>query len=169
MKLWLLILSTGAAGAVLFFLFLYSSAVSPLEERKETGAELASSTEDLQEINDISYFHGSDSYQVVDAVRADGESIYILTPEASPEQKEAASEPVVLLHSEGITPEEAEERVGNEEEIQEIHSVRLGIVENIPGYEINYSDTSGRLVYYYITFNEGEYMRSYQLGTSRTS
>jgi uncharacterized protein YpmB len=159
-KYWLLIPLGAAAGASVLLLFLYNSAVSPLEEREAAGRAAASSMEDIAEIYEVNFFHGETSYQVVDAVREDGEDIYVLVPE----NEEA--EPEVLLHSAGITREEARETAAANEDMQSVHAVRLGMLEGIPIYEINYTDSYGRLGYYYVSFENGEYIKSYQLGTS---
>ncbi|TVP83394.1 MAG: hypothetical protein EA344_09465 [Alkalicoccus sp.] len=160
MKYWLLIPLGAAAGASVFLLFLYNSVVSPLEEREAAARDAAFSIEDITEIYEVSFFHGETSYQVVDAVREDEEDIYLLIPENSD------AEPEVLLHSSGITPEEAHETAAANEDMQSVHAVRLGLLEGIPIYEINYTDSNGRLGYYYVSFENGEYIRSYQLGAS---
>jgi uncharacterized protein YpmB len=159
-KYWLLIPLGAAAGASVFLLFLYNSAVSPLEERESAGRAAASSVEDIMEIYDVSFFHGEASYQVVDAVREDGEDIYVLVPENS------EAEPEVLLHSSGVSPEEVLDTASADEDMQTVHAVRLGMLEGSPIYEINYTDSYGRLGYYYVSFEDGEYIKSYQLGAS---
>lgn len=177
----ILFLAFTAATAV-FLLFLYFSASSPIEERQLLAEEAALEEFDLSEISDISFFHGTVSYQVIDGVNSEGEEIYLWMPEVIEEPEEEPidelneadeleseedppAEPLIRLHTEGITEEEALETLHADADIAEVRSVRLGVIQASPVYEINYRDTSGRFGFYYLAFEDGQYLRRYELAS----
>ncbi|WP_147804759.1 DUF5590 domain-containing protein [Alkalicoccus halolimnae] len=141
-----------------FVYFYFSSILSPLEARQEAAVENAMEEADIQEVKNVDYFHGSRSYQVIDAVTNEDEAIYVLV-----EETESETDPVILPHSEGISFDEAAAAAGENSNIAELKSVKIGLMEDTPVYEIHYADPEGRLSYYYVTFANGEYVRSYQL------
>lgn len=179
MKKWILVtLLVFAAGSIIFLFMIYSSASSPMNERQQAAQEQAEEQFDLSEIEYTNFFHGTVSYQVFDAINEDGEEIYIWMPEeideddaviqSNPEVEEedaADPQPIVRLHSEGITEQEALAAAQSGADVAEVRSIRLGIIQTSPVYEVNYRDSSGRYGFYYLSFEDGEYLRRYELAS----
>ncbi|SER43337.1 DUF5590 domain-containing protein [Salipaludibacillus aurantiacus] len=160
MKAWIISISAVfIIGFIAFSSYIYYVTAEPLREREEAAVQLASEHVSLSEVRDIQYYHGRRSYQVIDAVNEDGEDIYIWVEEDE-DRDEVNIE--VRLHSEGLTKEEVMEIAVSELEIQSIKSVRLGMTGSTPVYEVSYMDQVDRHSFYYLTFEDGTYIRHYQ-------
>lgn len=174
MKAWIISIFLVIAAAVTASLYLlYASASSPIEEREQAAASFARDELEFNRVEEVTYFHGTQSYQVVNGTNSDGEEAYAWVPESIEREstleaeeelpEEEILEPVIRLHSEGITSSEALEIAENDADIAEVRSVRLGLIGTSPVYEVNYKDSNGRFGYYYTAFEDGQYLRRYEL------
>jgi uncharacterized protein YpmB len=74
---------------------------------------------------------------------------------------------VLKKASSGITKEKAISIVKNDKNPQEIKSVRLGIENKKPLWEVTYVDKDKKhLTYYYLDFSSGEFIKRYSLSQS---
>ncbi|UQX54599.1 hypothetical protein M5V91_01655 [Cytobacillus pseudoceanisediminis] len=74
---------------------------------------------------------------------------------------------VTLKESEGISRNEAINRLKQEKNAAEIMSVRLGMEKNIPLWEIHYRSGSDLINYYYIDFKTGEWLKKLKIYSLR--
>ncbi|WP_416149746.1 DUF5590 domain-containing protein [Salipaludibacillus sp. HK11] len=178
MKAWIISISVILLATVIgLSYYLYEVTADPIRDRQDEAITLAGETVDFSEVREVNYYHGSKSYQIIDAVDDEGNDIYIWVEEIkeieeideseetneieeSEESEEAKIE--VRLQSEGLTKQEVIEIVQDELIIERLKSVRLGMIGSTPVYEVNYIDDEDRHSFYYLTFAEGTYMRHYQ-------
>ncbi|MFC4735861.1 DUF5590 domain-containing protein [Bacillus daqingensis] len=173
---------TAAVGVTVYAVL--NSALNPLEERQALAAEAAEEEYELQEIREIEYFHGAVSYQVIDAVDASGEDVYVFVEDPLPEEEEAAEELdeadneageqeepaegeerdiIVLNKNDGIAQDEAVSIAASDADISRFISVKPGFISDTAVYEVRYRDSEGRFGYYYVSFEDGDYLRRYEL------
>ncbi|WP_280768189.1 DUF5590 domain-containing protein [Salipaludibacillus daqingensis] len=164
MKAWIISISViFIAVLVGISYYLYDMTAEPIRDRQDAAISLAEQTVDFSEVRGVDYYHGRRSYQVIDAIDADGEDIYIWveeTEEADDDSDEINIE--VRQHSEGLTKQEAIDIAQSDITIDRLKSVRLGMIGSTPVYEVNYIDDEKRHSFYYITFADGTYIRHYQ-------
>lgn len=67
---------------------------------------------------------------------------------------------VTRFKRDGITESEALTILKSERDPQEIRSVKLGLEDNIPIWEIIYIDSDNRLTYHKLYFENGKYRNS---------
>ena len=63
--------------------------------------------------------------------------------------------------NEGISQEKAVAKLTAERDPKEIVSVRLGMEKGLPLWEITYIDQENRYSFYYLSFEDGTFIRRY--------
>ncbi|WP_100407247.1 cell wall elongation regulator TseB-like domain-containing protein [Bacillus solitudinis] len=157
MKKWIII------SCIMFFLLsiglgtlAYYVMREPLEKGYEQAQQYVFDQNLLNDIHSITYYHGTESYYVLHGFNEENvETIVWLN--------QNFEEVVSRKASEGITPEEAREIVKNDVNLNSIQTVRLGVERNLPIYEVLFVDEANRQGYYYITFDDGTFMKRYSL------
>lgn len=157
MKTWI---STGiivfCVLVIAIFAFLYHSIRSPLKEENEQAVEYVLKNTDVTEITDVDFYHGSESYQVVTGKNTTGDELIIWFK--SPED-----ELVIRKKKEGLSMEKAKQIAEQRLKMKELQNIRLGIENGLPVYEITYIDDENRQGFYYMTFNDGTFVKRYNL------
>ncbi|UCZ54814.1 DUF5590 domain-containing protein [Bacillus shivajii] len=169
MRTWLI--SIGAVlltAGIVFFYFMYSATAGPLNDRQEEIKAFALSETELTSVNDISYYHGSRSYQVFYGVDDNDEDIIVWVEEIEhKEDDENQSRRVfVRSQSDGISKDKVEQIAYDRLNVVSLINIRLGIIGNTPVYEVVYIDDADRHSFYYLTFKDGSYIRHYQFKRS---
>lgn len=178
MKAWLIAIFTIVfISAGTFLYVMYSSAMNPLQDREEEAIAFAEEHISFHSVSSVNRYHGARSYQVIDALNEEDEPIFIwveerftvneprIYDEFETEVEEEEEEPrriIIRRQDSGISREEVENHIQNELTISRLNSIRLGMIGRTPVYEVNYISEDGRQSYYYLTFEEGRYIRHYQ-------
>jgi uncharacterized protein YpmB len=81
-----------------------------------------------------------------------GESIIVWIPDKS-------KEVFVRKTKDGLSKEEAVQKLLQEKNPKKIISVRLGMEKNIPLWEIYYRSQNNLINYYYVHFDTGEWLK----------
>ncbi|MDF2037153.1 DUF5590 domain-containing protein [Bacillus sp. CMF12] len=142
----LLVICIGA-GSLIYF-----NSMKPVRAAESKAVELAKKETDLAETEDFNIYHGTETYYVIEGKDHDGTSIYVWVPEKK-------GKIVTMKQSDGISRNEAINRLKQEKNAAEIMSVRLGMEKNIPLWEIHYRSGSDLINYYYIDFKTGEWLK----------
>ena len=149
-----------------FFYYMYDTISDPLSARENEAVNLAQKETNLADVDNIDFYHGSRSYQVIEGRDDHGEKVYVWVEELKEEQKEdnVSSRIVMKFKHEGITKEEVGEIIDSELAVKELMSIRLGMIGVTPIYEVTYIDEDDRHSFYYLSFADGSYInRHYQL------
>lgn len=156
---------------------LYTAAKDPLEDREQDAVEFARQHVTFQEVESIDYYHGTRAYQIINTQNDEGEHIYIWVEERfsvdepiihddfETDIKQEEEEPrriIVRKQSDGISKEDVHVHIQDTLSINRLNSVKLGMIGRTPVYEVNYISSEGRQSYYFVTFEEGRYVRHYQ-------
>ncbi|WP_404355325.1 DUF5590 domain-containing protein [Cytobacillus firmus] len=142
----LIVISIGAGS------FIYLNSTKPVRAAESKAVEIAKQETDLSEAEDFNLYHGAETFYVIEGKDHDGTSIYVWVPEKK-------GKIVSLKQSDGISKNEAINRLKQEKNAAEIVSVRLGMEKNIPLWEIHYRSGSNLINYYYIDFKTGEWLK----------
>lgn len=136
--------------------YFYQVVRGPLVEEQNRAVEYVLKNSELKTIDTVSHYYGSENYQVIKGKDEDGTALIAWV---SPENDEV----VVHREDEGLTVPEIRELIMETVSPKEIVSIRLGIENNLPVYEVTYIDEDARYVYYYVTFKDGTFVKRYSL------
>lgn len=154
MKKWII-------GILVFFLIfviwrgisIYQSALEPLNIAEAKGNERALEKTPIVTIEESYTYFGTKAYQVVIGKNDDGKKMIAWIPEKD-------GEIITRFERDGITENEALSIFKRERNPQEIRSVKLGVEDNIPIWEIIYIGSDNRLTYHKMYFETGKYRNS---------
>lgn len=132
---------------------IYQSALKPFNNAQSKGNEIALEKTAIETIEESYTYFGTKAYQVVIGKNDKGEKMMAWIPEKD-------GEIVTRSERDGITEKEAIAILKREREPQEIRSVKLGIEDNIPIWEIIYIGSDNRLTYHKLYFETGKYRNS---------
>ncbi|MCA1054608.1 DUF5590 domain-containing protein [Rossellomorea aquimaris] len=153
MKKWIItlvvtaIIVTAAASVLL-----YQSARGPVKEQTSKASERVLDETSIKRIEDVSIYHGAKPYTVVTGRDDKNEKLVVFVPE----KKEDL---IVKKWADGISKEEAVNKLKEEKQPEEILSVRLGHEKVGPVWEITYLDEQKNLNYFYLLFSNGEWWK----------
>lgn len=132
--------------------YIYLQSVKPLKEAEKKAIRIAKEETNLAEAEDFTLYNGQDTYYIVKGKDAKGTNIYVWIPE-----KEGKI--IVRKQADGVSKQEAINKLKQEKNPQEIISVRLGMEKNNLLWEICYRTDGDLINYYYVDFNTGEWRK----------
>ncbi|RFB16939.1 peptidase M4 [Bacillus sp. HNG] len=132
---------------------IYQSALEPLNNAAAKGNKIALEKTPIEKIEDSYTYLGTKAYQVVIGKNNEDETIIAWIPQKK-------GEIVTRFKRDGITENKALAILKSERNPQEIRSVKLGLEDNIPIWEIIYIDSDNRLTYHKLYFENGKYRNS---------
>ncbi|WP_216829212.1 cell wall elongation regulator TseB-like domain-containing protein [Alkalihalobacterium elongatum] len=138
--------------------YFYQTMRSPITEQEQLAIERALNETELSVVDDVSFYHGTEPYIVVKG-RTDQDDTGLIAWVGEEERI------IVKNVADGLSKEEVRHFAQNELAPKELISVRLGIENRLPIYEITYIDENDRYSFYYITFEEGTFVKRYSLKT----
>lgn len=155
MKKWLI-----AIGIFVIFIILasiyYQMIRSPLTNEEQEAVSIALAETKLEHVNSVEFYHGTDAYQVINGTDAKEEELIVWVRS---DNKEVMTKRV----KDGLSKEQVEQFALNELSPTEVISIRLGVEQGLPVYEITYIDGEHRYAYYYMTFDDGTFVKRYSL------
>jgi uncharacterized protein YpmB len=152
MKKIILFLVLFIAVCVGVFVKVYASAQEPLNVAEEKAVSLAKEKVELSEVEDFHIYHGTETVSVLEGKNKKGENIIVWIPEKS---KKVSWD----KRKNGISKEDAVQRLLEEKRPKKIISVKLGMENNIPLWEIYYRSENNLINYYYVDFKTGEWLK----------
>ncbi|MFT4413060.1 DUF5590 domain-containing protein [Fredinandcohnia humi] len=153
MKKWIIIILIVCCIIIWRGCSIYQSAMEPVKVSEQKATKIALEETSLQTIKENYTYYGTSAYLVVIGSNEDGDEMIVWIPEEK-------GEILTRLQSEGITEKEAVAIVREEREVKEIRSVKLGIEDEIPIWEIIYIGSDNRLTYHKLYFETGKYRNS---------
>jgi uncharacterized protein YpmB len=131
----------------------YVDARSPFNEKTEEAIALAKSQGEISKVDNASLYNGAKSYVVLIGENNKKEKVIVWVP------NKKKGEIITQKWADGISKEEAVNKLKNEESPKEILSVKLGMEEVGPVWEITYLNKKDQLNYYYLLFESGEWWK----------
>ncbi len=106
----------------------------------------------LSEVEDFHIYNGMETVNVIEGKNKNGDNIIVWIPEKS-------KKVFVEEAKNGLSKEEAIQKLYNEKSPKKIISVRLGMENDIPLWEIYYRSENNLINYYYVHFDTGEWLK----------
>ncbi|MGG3562572.1 DUF5590 domain-containing protein [Neobacillus rhizosphaerae] len=113
---------------------------------------MASKKAQLSELQDFHLYNGLETVNVIEGKNKKGDKIIVWIPEKS-------KKVFVKKAKNGLSKEEAVQKLLQEKNPKKIISVRLGMEKNIPLWEIYYRSENNLINYYYVHFETGEWLK----------
>jgi uncharacterized protein YpmB len=135
----------------------YSQINDPIRQSESEALRYLKENIDIDQIIVSDYYHGTESFHVFQIADQDGEEFIVWVPHSLDKY-------VVKQKNEGISIDEVKQFIERELNPKQLISIKLGMENSIPLYEIIYKDQQERLSYYFISFKTGTYLKHYHLG-----
>jgi uncharacterized protein YpmB len=152
LKKWILSLILLLVIILGIFIKVYFTALNPVNAAEEKAVILANKKVHLSEVTDFHVYNGLETVNVIEGKNKKGENIIVWIPEKS-------KKIFVDKAKNGLTKEQAVQKLLQEKKPQKIISVRLGMEKDIPLWEIYYRSENNLINYYYVHFETGEWLK----------
>jgi len=152
MKKWIIVLSIIVLAFCGLLIKVYLSALDPVKAAETKAVSRAQEEISLKEVEDFHIYNGIETVNVIEGKSKNGDQIIVWMPEKS-------KEIFVRKAKNGLTKEEAIQKLQQEKSPKKIISVRLGMEKNIPLWEIYYRSNNNLINYYYVHFDTGEWLK----------
>lgn len=143
--------------AIIQSAYLYHNASKPFSIEQERAIKIAKNSVEINDILEVTFFNGDESYQVVRALDEQNEEIIIWVPEKKPDDI------MIEKARNGLTEEQVEKYARSEFDIKKLQNVRIGMKYNIPVWEITFIDSNDRYSFYYLHFDGKTWIENYRL------
>jgi uncharacterized protein YpmB len=152
MKKWLLFLGVFVLVFLGILVKVYLSAVDPVKTAEKKAVSLAKEKVQISEVDDFHIYHGLETVNVIEGKNKKGEKIIVWIPDKTKKIS-------VTKAKNGLSKEEAIQKLLQEKHPKKIIAVRLGMEKNIPLWEIYYRSENNLINYYYVYFETGEWLK----------
>ncbi|MFP5107879.1 cell wall elongation regulator TseB-like domain-containing protein [Neobacillus sp. C211] len=130
----------------------YFTSVDPVKAAEKKAVALANKEISIKEVEDFHIYNGIETVNVIEGKSNNGEKIIVWIPEKS-------KKVYVKKAKDGLSKEEAIQKLLQEKSPKKVISVRLGMEKNIPLWEIYYRSNNNLINYYYVHFETGEWLK----------
>jgi len=152
MKKWFISISLFVIVIIVMSTIIYLKAVDPYKTAEEKAINMAMEETTLSEVDDFNVYNGKESYYVIQGKNKNGTKLIVWVPEKK-------GKVIVKKASDGISRQAAIDTIAGEVGSDTIISVKLGMENGIPLWEIH-SRTNGNLLNYYsVEFETGEWLK----------
>jgi uncharacterized protein YpmB len=152
MKKWIIFIIIFVVVMLSLLIKVYFTSVDPVKAAEKKAVALANKEITLKEIEDFHIYNGIETVNVIEGKSTKGEKIIVWIPEKN-------KKVYVKKAKDGLSKEEAIQKLLQEKSPQKIISVRLGMEKNIPLWEIYYRSKNNLINYYYVHFETGEWLK----------
>ncbi|MFD2704472.1 PepSY domain-containing protein [Salibacterium lacus] len=142
--------------AGLFYLG-YTIIRSPLAETLDEAENIVLAEDHVESVQESFYYHGNETVHSVSAELSNGSKEWFFLKEGS-----------IILRlpaEDSISSSEAEEIVLNRFNRQHVRSIKPGLENGNPLYEVTFEDDNS-LYYYYLSMENGDYIKRYSIQKS---
>ncbi|MFJ7725581.1 DUF5590 domain-containing protein [Neobacillus sp. NPDC097160] len=152
MKKWIVFLVLFVVAIIGMLIKVYFSSVEPVKAAEQKAVTLANKEVQMKEVQDFHIYNGLETINVIEGKNKKGEKIIVWIPDKS-------KKVIVKKAKNGLSKEEAIQKLLQEKKPKKIISVRLGMEKNIPLWEIYYRSENNLINYYYVHFETGEWLK----------
>lgn len=134
--------------------FVYIKAMEPINEAEKIATKIAKEEASITTVHDFSIYNGTKTYYIIQGKASNGKNMIVWIPE---EKKDRNI--IIRAANRGVSKEDAIRIITEKKSPKEIKSVKLGMENNIPLWEVYYSSTEDSISYYYIDFATGRMLK----------
>ncbi len=151
MKKWIILITIVIVAVIIgVSLKVYHSSVGPVKAAERKAVKLAG--DKVSKVDDFHIYNGQEQVDVIEGKNKQGKKIIVWIPEKN-------KQIIVRKAKDGLSKEDAIQKLLQEKKPKKIISVRLGMEKNIPLWEICYRSKNNLINYYYIHFETGEWLK----------
>jgi uncharacterized protein YpmB len=151
-KKWIIILTLFIVVILGILIKVYFSAVEPVNAAQKKAVTLANEKVQMSDVEDFHIYNGLETVYVIEGKNKQDENVIVWIPDKS-------KQVFVKKASDGLSKEEAVQKLLQEKSPKKIISVRLGMEKDIPLWEIYYRSENNLINYYYVHFETGEWLK----------
>lgn len=134
---------------------IFFSAQRPMMKAESEAVSIAQEVAAIRDADDFYWYNGTkDTYFTVAGWDDEGNYLYVII-------KQNGGDTMVLDAREVITEDEAKSITQSEKSPERILEARMGIMDEMPFWEISYKKEDGSLAYLLISAQTGETMKEY--------
>jgi uncharacterized protein YpmB len=152
MKKWIIFIVIFIVVIVGLLIKVYFTSVDPVKAAEKKAVALANKEISIKEVEDFHIYNGIETVNVIEGKSNKGEKIIVWIPEKS-------KKVYVKKAKDGLSKEDAIQKLLQEKSPKKVISVRLGMEKNIPLWEIYYRSNNNLINYYYVHFDTGEWLK----------
>lgn len=157
MKKWGIVIAVVAAVVIIWETWsLYYGVEKKLDQEFAQASATARQHYHVKKILNVTYYHGTKAYDVVKAVNQHGKKEFIWIPYGK-------GKSYVRSARSGWGKGKVIQLVQQQLHPKKLISVRLGIEEHIPVWEVSYIDQNNRYTFYYLRYDNGEWLKNIHL------
>lgn len=131
-------------------------ALQPKNKATDIAFETAKTEAGLKTMEQFYMYHGLDSYSVVIGTTNSGVKKIVWIPDNKREKI------VVINAAKGKTKKDIQSIVQQRTNPEKIISIKLGMENSVPLWEVTYKNRSGKYNYDYYDFHTGEWLKYYR-------
>ncbi|QOY35813.1 DUF5590 domain-containing protein [Anaerobacillus isosaccharinicus] len=135
----------------------FSNVKEPIRQGEMVALNYLKENIELPEIIHTDFYHGTESYYVFQGIDELGEELIIWI-------SSTLDSYLIKPKNEGISFDDALLFTKQELNPKQLISIKLGMENKVPLYEIIYKDQQERYSYYFISFKDGSYLKHHHLG-----
>jgi len=136
---------------------LFNQMTNPIERAQDKVIEAAKKEYHLKKIEDVTFFNGDESYQVIWALNDHDEHVIVWVPENDPQNM------MMKKADDGWDKSQVRSFAKNELDMKKLKHIRLGIKHDIPVWEITFIDENNRFSFFYLRFDGETWVENYRL------
>lgn len=157
MKKWIAVIAVALVALIVWRGWaLYDGIITPHDEVQDQAAAKAKQQYDLKKILEVSDYHGSHYYHVIEATNQKGKKVFAWMPDGK-------GKPFIKAADEGWNKSKVKQHVKQKLQPKKIIDIQLGIEDKVPLWEVVYRDQDNRYTFYYMRFKDGVWYRNIHL------
>ena len=156
LKKWLIIASVLILCFIGFVVGANVKGMQPKNKAADAAFEVAKAEVDMKTVDDFYLYNGLESYSVVIGTTNGGQKMIVWIPENDKKQI------VTMNAASGKTKEDILSMVEKNINAENIISIKLGMENNVPLWEVTYKNNAGKYNYDYYDFKTGEWLKYYR-------
>lgn len=137
---------------IAFSISVYQTASKPLHKAEDEAFAVAKSNAGLTKVEDFYWYNGTETYFTVTGTNQENEAVIAIVAQDG-------GDTTVLNQADIITEAEAVQLTRQAVNPKEILEARIGIEDETPIWEVAYKQENGRLGYYVLSLETGEWIK----------
>ncbi|WP_141433306.1 DUF5590 domain-containing protein [Bacillus sp. 03113] len=155
MKKWIFIIIGIIAIGLGLMTNIYLNAMEPVKAAEKKAIRTAKEKASITEVEDFTLFHEDNAYSIVTGKNKKGEEVIVWMPQGN-------KDVIIKKEKDGLSKQEAVDEVLKQVSPKKITSVKLGMVKNIPVWEVYYESGNNLMNYFYVDFESGKILKKIQ-------
>lgn len=152
MKKWIIIIAAVVLFMLGYLVKVYLTAVQPVKAAEKTALSIAAKKVQFSKVEHFNLYNGLETVYVIQGKDKKGNNVIVWIPEKS-------KKVIELNANSGLTQEQAVQKLEQSVTPKKIVSVRLGMENDVPFWEIYYLSDNNLINYYDIQFQTGQWLK----------